>query len=119
METKDIIHRLRELRDEVKGNYKDPVALSETVVKLATYLTELGEHLPILENAYLNDRSQEYTALLTKKVSVSAAETQARYNTLEKRLDYEKVKQFHKDFDRLVSTLQSYLKIKSGELKGG
>lgn len=119
MDLENVISNLKAERAQVGsgGNWSNPNKLSEIGLKLATYMTYLGEHLPKLESEYLSDRSEKYMEFI-KETSATAAENKARYETIKQREQYETVKQLHKDFSSLISMLQSRLRILTNEAKG-
>ena len=119
MDLAQVITALKQERSQVgsEGNWSNPNALSEIGLKLATYMTYLGEHLPKLESEYLSDRSELYATYIIDS-SATAAENRARYETIKQREQYETVKQLHKDFSSLISMLQSRLRILTNEAKG-
>lgn len=119
MELKTVLTHLKSERDKIGtgGNWSNPSALSEIGLKMATYMTYLGEYIPKLEAEYLSERGEIYTKAV-EETSATAAEHKARNATIKQRLQHEIVKQFHKDMDKLISMIQSRIRVLTNEAKG-
>lgn len=117
----DIITRITVLEKNLvtpKG-LANPSLLSETVVKIAILLAQLVDPLSESELQFKQQRAKEYHHL-RENMADSPAKEMVRNNEelIKEESDIDKVKNFIKRTEQIISTIQSHNKIKESESRG-
>lgn len=96
----------------------NPSVLSETVVKIAITLAQLVDPLSEAELQFRQKRAKEYHRL-RENMADSPAKEATRHNPelIKEEADIDKVKNFIKRTDQIITTVQSHNRIKSEEAR--
>jgi hypothetical protein len=102
-------------RKELEGAWSIPSKLSDTILKLATYLSYIGDSTGLLKEEYESVRAKSYLRHLNDGKSASNAENLARCETAEIRGQINKLELMLKTGLSLTSIGQSRLKVLEAE----
>jgi len=96
----------------------NPSILSETVVKIAILLAQLVDPLSEAELQFKQKRAKEYHRL-RENMADSPAKEMVRSNEelIKQEADIDKVKNFIKRTDQIITTVQSHNRVKSEEAR--
>jgi hypothetical protein len=98
-------------RKELEGVWSIPSQLSDTILKLATYLSYIGDSVGELKENYESERAKAYLRHLNEGKSASNAENLARCETADIRGQVNKLELMLKTGLNLTSIGQSRLKV--------
>lgn len=113
-----VMAAVRAVRASIKANINDPVRLSDLAIKAITWNSYLGDYLGELKYEYEKVRSDSFAAYYKEKPSISHAENLARCDTATIRGRIAQVETLHKDIERIVSTIQTKIRILEAQIKG-
>lgn len=113
-----VMGSVRAIRAEIKASVNDPIKLSDLGIKAITLNSYLGDYLGELKYEYEVVRSDSFTSYYTEKPSISHAENLTRCDTAELRGRIAQVETLHKDIERIVSTIQTKIRILEAQMKG-
>jgi hypothetical protein len=102
-------------RKELERVFNMPSQLSDTVFRLATYLSYIGDSTGLLKEEYEAKRAKAYLKHLNDGKSASNAENLARCETAELRGQINKLEMILKTGLNLTSIGQSRLKVLEAE----
>jgi len=117
MDTDTAVKGYFQKRKELEGSWSIPHKLSETNLKLATYLTYIGESVGQLKEEYETKRAKAYLLHLNSGKSASNAENLARSDTAELRGQIAKLELMLKTGLNLNSNAQSHLRVLESEAR--
>lgn len=119
MKLEDAIKGILHYREQIHKEHlwDNPVALSETLVKLATYNAYLADNIAVLHKKATDKAYAIFTEAKAGGETVTSAEQMARGESTQERKQYEQVKDIHKSTDNLVSVIQSRLRVVENQIK--
>ena len=97
-------------RHELQGAWNNPGLLGDILLKLATYLSYIGDELGSLKEQYEQQRASKYFFHLNAGKSASNAENLARSDNADLKGQIHKLELTHKNGWSLVSIGQSRLR---------
>lgn len=104
-------------RQILQQNFNSPNKISDELMKIATYLTYVGDALGELKEQYEVERAIKYKEYLDKDYSNAQAENLARADTAKTRGQKEKVEIMLKNGQQLISIGQSRLRVLGDEAR--
>lgn len=113
-----VISSVRTIRAEIKASVNDPIRLSDLGIKAITLNSYLGDYLGELKHEYETTRSESFYGHYADKPSIAYAENLTRCDTAELRGRIAQVETLHKDIERIVSTIQTKIRILEAQMKG-
>ena len=90
--------------------WSDPLGLSETMLKLATYNAYLADNIAGLHHDATESHQSAYKSARELENTQGDAEMLAKYESLDKRTSHERVKYVYESTKNLISVLQTRLK---------
>ena len=115
MEIEQAVNGYFAKRKELEGVWAIPSKLSDVILKLATYLSYIGDRVGELKEEYEAERAKSYLRHLNEGKSASNAENLARCETAEIRGQVAKFELMLKTGLNLTSIGQSRLKVLEAE----
>lgn len=118
MDIQTILTGIQKHRDLIyqERQWNDPGALSDSMTKIANYNAYLADHLaPLHKEA--TDAAHAVYLESSKTTSTTAAQQLARGETTGEREAYEQAMFIYKATDKLISVLQSRLKVIENQIK--
>lgn len=113
MDLQTILRGLEEHRDSIheQNKWNNPVALSNTMTKLATYNAYLPDYIALLHKEATDAQFKAFLEAKKEGKSDTGAETYARGESTEARQNYEKIKFVYQATSELISVVQSRLRV--------
>ena len=99
---REIIHQ--------KKQWDNPVQLSETMLKIATYNAYLADTIAERHKEATQGYLTAYKAARDMEATIGDSESLAKGESLDKRTQYENVKYIYGATDKLLSTMQTHLR---------
>lgn len=97
-------------RKDLQGAWNNPALLGDILLKLATYLSYIGDELGILKEQYEQQRASKYFFHLNAGKSATNAENLARSDNADLKGQIARIELTHKNGWSLVSIGQSRLR---------
>ena len=110
------IHGVRE-RFHKFDMWNDPVALSDAMTKLAVYNSYLADYIAPAHKEATDKAYAIFNEVRSAKNPVSQAEMMSRGESTVERELYEKVQTIYRATDKLISVLQSRIKVAENQIK--
>ena len=117
MEIEQAVNGYFAKRKELESSWSIPSTLSDVILKLATYLSYIGDSTGLLKEEYEAERAKSYLKHLNDGKSASNAENLARCETAEIRGQINKFELMLKTGLNLTSIGQSRLKVLENEAR--
>lgn len=94
-----------------------PIFLSETIAKIAIYLSQLSDEVSNAELTFKQSRAARFDALLKSGEKITSAERLIRFDQelIKKENDGERLKNFIKRTENVISTIQTHIRVKGNE----
>jgi hypothetical protein len=119
MELEVAIKGIADVRSRIHKHdlWDEPVALSDIMVKLATYNSYLADHLAPLHKEATDKSYAVFTEAASEGVPVTKAEAMSRGESTEERHIYENTLNIYRATDNLISVIQSRVRVAENSLK--
>lgn len=112
-----VLGTLHTIRSAIKQNINNPSRLADLAVEATTVNSYLGDFLGELKLQYETERAEKFGKYFAEKPSVERAVNLTRSETAELRGKITKLELLHKDIERIVSTIQTKVRILEAEIK--
>jgi len=112
MKLEDAIKGIQAHRELIhkQNMWDDPIMLSDTMTRLATYNSYLADNIAPLHKQATDKAYGVFSAGIADKMPVTKAEMMSRGESTEERQAYENVLNVYKSTGNLITVLQSRLK---------
>lgn len=119
MDTEEAIKGIQEHRKTIhlQKQWNDPLQLSDTMTKLAVYNAYLADNIAQAHYEASETHLAAFKASRELENGVGESEALAKWESLEKRRDYENVKYIYTATGNLITVLQTRLKAIENQLK--
>lgn len=117
MKLEDIVKQLVRIRNDIRKYAGTPSRLADLAVEAATYNADLGDYLGKYMFTYEQQRGEAYTALIKEGASGTQAENLTRSQLAELRGRIKRLEVFHKDVEKMISTIQTKVRSLETEAK--
>ena len=97
-----------------------PSMLSETIVKIAIYLSQLSGEITNAELAFKHDRAAQFDTMLKEGTKRTVAETLVKFDKdlIQKEMNAERLRNFVKRTEGVITTTQTHIRVKTNEAAG-
>ena len=97
-----------------------PSMLSETIAKIAIYLSQLSDEITNAELNFKQNRARKFDELLKGGEKRTAAETFIRFDEdlIKAESDAERLRNFVKRTETVITTIQTHIRVKTNEAAG-
>jgi len=112
-----VLETIYTIRSAIKQNINNPSRLADLAVEATTVNSYLGDFLGEKKLEYEIKRAENFHKYFAEKPSVDRAVNLTRSDTAEIRGEITKLELLHKDIERIVSTIQTKVRILEAELK--
>lgn len=112
-----VLETIQTIRSAIKQNINNPSRLANLAVEATTVNSYLGDFLGEKKLEYERLRAVKFREYFAEKPSVDRAENLCRSDTAELRGEITQLEILHKDIERIVSTIQTKIRILEAELK--
>lgn len=100
-----------------KIELSSPIVLSETIAKIAIYLSQLSDEVTNTELDFKQSRAAKFDSLLKSGEKRTAAETFIRFDQdlIKKESDADRLRNFIKRTENVITTIQTHIRVKTAE----
>lgn len=112
-----VLSTIHTIRSAIKQNINNPSRLADLAVEATTVNSYLGDFLGEKKLEYELLRAEGFKKYYAEKPSIDRAENLTRSDTAQLRGDITKLEILHKDIERIVSTIQTKVRILEAEIK--
>lgn len=117
VEIDTVLKTIHTIRSAIKQNINNPSRLADLAVEATTVNSYLGDFLGEKKLEYEIKRAEKFKQYFDEKPSIDRAENLTRSDTAQLRGDITKLEILHKDIERIVSTIQTKVRILEAEIK--
>ena len=117
MKLDEIVKQLVRIRNDVRRYAGQPSRLADLAVEAATYNADLGDYLGRYELDYEQQRGESYVVLIKEGASGTQAENLTRSQLADLRGRIKRLEVFHRDVEKIVSTIQTKVRSLETEAK--
>lgn len=98
----------------------NPTYLSETIAKIAIYLSQLSDEVTNAELNFKQSRAARFDSLLKEGEKRTAAETFIRFDQelIKAESDADRLRNFIKRTENVITTIQTHIRVKNNEAAG-
>lgn len=103
-----------------KVELANPTYLSETIAKIAIYLSQLSDEVTNAELAYKQSRAARFDSLLRNNEKPTSAERLIRFDQelIKMESDADRLRNFIKRTENVITTIQTHIRVKNNEAAG-
>lgn len=103
-----------------KVELANPTYLSETIAKIAIYLSQLSDEVTNAELAYKQSRAARFDSLLKNNEKPTSAERLIRFDQdlIKMESDADRLRNFIKRTENVITTIQTHIRVKNNEAAG-
>jgi hypothetical protein len=117
MKLSEITKRLIQIRNDIRKYAGTPSRLADLAVEAATYNADLGDYLGKYQATYEQQRGEAYIGLTKDGASGTQAENLTRSQLSDLRGKIKQLEVFHKDVEKIISTIQTKVRSLETEAK--